>query len=587
MVPRSVQALAYGESEHERRVYDVGNNSLDFHSNLPDGCNSSRSIPLPVAGMSLSFYFKSRMLTGSLLPCFLVALVVTSCDYSNDMPVRVDTLSSGRVVVSNPDLVAVSDSSVARLIEDLRIGRAFGDNPEASDFFGSIIAVTTDDADNIYVADHQSSDIRVFDSVGYFVRRIGRKGRGPGEFQFLTGVLWQRQSGILWARDPIKGLLLAFGSTGALLHENRHGDYTFTTIPWRGVADPDGHLVEERPKDVLVKYRTLPTGRIVAADTLRYQSVEVDSYVAKSNGVVARNPVPMSPYTVWATTPDGNAWLGVTSTYQLHEVTFEGDTVRTVELRRPASRLDGRERDSVATAEGLPARRLPKYKPVFRSLDTGPNGRLWVRVGRGDVVWGWDLFERSGYYLGRVESPVPLRRSARMAFGTETVTGVVENAVGAQFVVRLRLPELGPPAPQSALRSRDRRREGGLAAGEPGVPAVQRPLGLPHPGVQGGPCADEGEGGATDQLRACMSSAWRPTPGPRGPREPLGLARSRPQPGMESARQHTSGDPTPVAPLPTAKSLQFSVAPDMGPTAGWTRRSPLGPSAAGLSDRRS
>ena len=111
-----------------------------------------------------------------------------------------------------------------------------------------------------------------------------------------------------------------------------------------------------------------------------------------------------------------------------------------MELRRAASRLEGRERDSVAAAAGILARRLPKHKPVFGSLYTGPNGRLWVRVGTGDLVRGWDLFDRSGYYLGRVESPVPLQRSARMAFGAETVTGVVEDAVGAQFVVQLRLP---------------------------------------------------------------------------------------------------------------------------------------------------
>ena len=43
---------------------------------------------------------------------------------------------------------------------------------------------------------------------------------------------------------------------------------------------------------------------------------------------------------------------------------------------------------------------------------------------------------------------------------------------------------------------------GRAAAGEPGVPALRRPLGLPHPGVQAGPRADEGEGGATDPLRA-------------------------------------------------------------------------------------
>ena len=364
------------------------------------------------------------------------------------MTVRVDTLSSGRVVVSNPDLAAASDSPAVRLIEELRIGRVFADDPDAPDLFGSIIAVATDDAGKIYVADAQSSDIRVFDASGNFVRRFGRKGRGPGEFQFLSGILWQGQAGILWARDVPRLLLSAFDSTGALLHENRHGDFTFFTAPWTGVVDSTGHLIAKRPKDVLrnrlVKYRTLPNGQIVAADTLRYPSVEVDTYVVRSPGVVAHNPVPMSPSTVWAITPDGNAWLGVTSTYEFHEVTFGGDTVRTVQLRRPAPRLKGRERDSVAATTRFPAVRLPKHKPAFRGLRTGPHGRLWVEVSTGDVVRSWDLFDPSGYYLGRVESPVPLLSSAGMAFGAETVTAVVEDDVGAHFVVRLRLPEYLP-----------------------------------------------------------------------------------------------------------------------------------------------
>ena len=130
---------------------------------------------------------------------------------------RVDTLSNGRVVVSNPDLAAASDSPVARLTEELWIGRAFGDSPDAPDLFGQPIAVATDDVDNIYVADHQSSDIRVFDSAGNFVRRIGRRGRGPGELQFITGVYYlgrvespvplQRSARMVFGAETVTGVV--------------------------------------------------------------------------------------------------------------------------------------------------------------------------------------------------------------------------------------------------------------------------------------------------------------------------------------------------------------------------------------------
>lgn len=376
------------------------------------------------------------------------ALAATSCDRATDMSdrIRVDTLSSGRVLVSNPDRAAVSDNAVARLIEDLRIGHAAGERSDAPDVFGSIIALAADDAGRIYVADHQSNDIRVFDATGSSVGRIGRKGEGPGEFRFLAGVAWQREDGILWAMDPVRHRLIAFDSTGALLHENRHGDFTFATIPWTGKTDANRFLFDERRKDVLVRHRTLPTGEVVASDTLRLPPVETNTYATESEGVTALSSVPMSPYRVWTAAPDGNAWLAVTSSYEMHEVTFAGDTVRTVKLLRSASPLEGEERDSIAAASRIPARRLPRRKPVFRSLNSGPDGQLWVEVGAGEVARRWDVFDRSGYYLGRVESPIGLQRStARLVVGAGTVIGVVEDEVGVQHVVRFRVPErFGP-----------------------------------------------------------------------------------------------------------------------------------------------
>lgn len=114
------------------------------------------------------------------LICWLpAALAATSCDRAADVSprVRIDTLSSGRVLVSNPDRAAFPTMRVARLIEDLRIGGAVGEHRDAPDVFGSIMALATDDAGRIYVADHQSSDIRVFDATGSPVGRRRRRDR--------------------------------------------------------------------------------------------------------------------------------------------------------------------------------------------------------------------------------------------------------------------------------------------------------------------------------------------------------------------------------------------------------------------------
>ena len=45
--------------------------------------------------------------------------------------------------------------------------------------------VTTDNNHNIYISDRQDYCIKVYDKQGRFVRRIGQKGQGPGEFMQL------------------------------------------------------------------------------------------------------------------------------------------------------------------------------------------------------------------------------------------------------------------------------------------------------------------------------------------------------------------------------------------------------------------
>lgn len=68
----------------------------------------------------------------------------------------------------------------ARLVltEVLRLGSAFGD-----DAFGRVMDVELGPTGRIYVADDLRWNIVVFDGAGRLLRRVGRRGQGPGEFE--------------------------------------------------------------------------------------------------------------------------------------------------------------------------------------------------------------------------------------------------------------------------------------------------------------------------------------------------------------------------------------------------------------------
>lgn len=69
----------------------------------------------------------------------------------------------------------------ARLVltEVLRLGSELGDD----DAFGRVMDVKLGPTGRIYVADDLSWNVAVFDRSGRLLRRLGRRGRGPGEFE--------------------------------------------------------------------------------------------------------------------------------------------------------------------------------------------------------------------------------------------------------------------------------------------------------------------------------------------------------------------------------------------------------------------
>lgn len=145
----------------------------------------------------------------------------------------------------------------------------------------------------------------------------------------------------------------------------------------------------------------------------------------------------MAARTLWTVSPAGTVWLAHSDTYRLDELSFGGDTLRTIELRRLPEPLAGAERDSVAgMSSAFSADELPATKPVMSALYVARDGWIWVRV-RPAPTSEWDVFDDCGRFLGPVESEVPL---GTVTFpGRSTVIGVTTGDFDVPRIVRLRL----------------------------------------------------------------------------------------------------------------------------------------------------
>ena len=94
-----------------------------------------------------------------------------------------------RVAVLAAGLTAWWHSSSSTIDQaPIGLGRALliiGDADAPSEYLFARIGGAQLSGDNIVVADNGSADLRFYDSRGRFLKRVGRRGAGPGEFQSL------------------------------------------------------------------------------------------------------------------------------------------------------------------------------------------------------------------------------------------------------------------------------------------------------------------------------------------------------------------------------------------------------------------
>lgn len=395
----------------------------------------------------------------------LTVLAVAACDATEAStrlePVR-ETLPNGVVSLRYPALPLPAGEPAA---PSLSIGVVEGD---INEMFGDVRGIESDTEGNIYVLDHQSSEIRAFDAGGRYLRTLTRHGEGPGELKAANGmILTDRRS--LWVQDHGQWRMIELSLDGDEIRRLPMHVLSYGYV-WNGTVDDRGRFW--KPTSHPDQARTYPPEIGLNEGTTRGYLKWFDPATEETDSVflgrttyrtfISRNsrgghthrPVPFAPRGSVIVDPAGGFWRTAGDAYRLVRLNEQGDTVLVVEVDIAPEPVTAKDRhayvesmverhpDERRTAEEL-AQLGHSTKPVIDQLNLDDQGRLWVRRRmEGGQTSVYDVFDRQGEYMGSVR--LGFRPSAlppRIRNGS--LYAVVADQLDVQTVVRADVPPLG------------------------------------------------------------------------------------------------------------------------------------------------
>ena len=373
---------------------------------------------------------------------------------------------------------------VATLVEELSIGVADG----AEEYMlGDIADLAIARDGSIYALDRQVPAIRYYDAKGKFIRTIGRRGEGPGEFRSSSGIALAHDGRLLlW--DTGNWRINVYSPTGDILPQvttpSGTGGSSMATYSRALMVDTAGRLVTRKmifTRDLtnrpIVWLRFAPDGTPIDTIHPPPSPFEVAKVSATSGRARVSNEVPFTPRRFVTMSPTGAMIAGYPNRYAFEIHTPGGPIISVRRDVKPepvsrAERNEARQRIEERMRQTDPTWSwngpdIPGTKPLYEDLQVALDGRVWVAVipevsarignsssgggiGRGpsqrSQIKGpppppprpalYDVFEPDGQYLGQVQVPAKVSSVARRG---EYVWGVAFDDDDVPSIKRYRI----------------------------------------------------------------------------------------------------------------------------------------------------
>jgi hypothetical protein len=357
-----------------------------------------------------------------------------------------------------------------QLVKESQIGSV--DGPQSLTTVNMVLPAR--DGRTIYVMQRQDNTIRMFDtSSGKLVRRIGRAGSGPGEFQGLTWIGWKQDT--LYAVDgPLQRVSL-FSAEGEHLKTER---IVSPVLPathrpaYPSALNANGTVIGASPISMFAVARKLivsapiilmtRNGKILR--TLAEHDLHDTMAEAAVGSRVAVFKQPMSEGTLIRYAPDGTSLLVVEqpvdedqpARFRVTRLGPNGDTIYSRAYRYSPRPVSTTARDSIYDAYSTlftgvtPAKArqaaetyviVPKTQQPITAAVLSTDGTIWLRrEATQKSSMDWLVFDRAGNIRAIVPAPSELKL---LAVEHGVAWGVVTDDLDVPYVVRYSVRRAG------------------------------------------------------------------------------------------------------------------------------------------------
>lgn len=386
-------------------------------------------------------------------------LVLAACGGGRPRSADVTRTDSAGVEIVRHTATFVSGLPEWRLSETPRYSIGVVDGPEEQQLF-RVSGVSLLGGDTVVVVNGGSQEVRFYDADGHFLRSTGRKGKGPGEFQFPSGVWCVGDSLAVWD-IPLRRLTV-LGRDGRFVR--------VATLERKGLNTQmlgvfaDGSFVTQ---DMWLSN----VGGAMNPVFLRFAHFDADGRFSDSlpqqpngrMGALGKSGLiggPLFGMRTVATADAHSYWVGTGQLPQVRRFGPDGtlrEVVRWPDEDRTVAQADvdrywakmlegpGSERRTAQIEELEHSMPVADSFPVFDFLQSTRNDGLWIQRYRrpgDDGPTRWLVVDSTGQLVARISTPEKLRV---FEIGSDYVTGTQRDDMDVEHAVVYGLEKGAPP----------------------------------------------------------------------------------------------------------------------------------------------